>query len=69
MDAIYRDESVCVDGRRRRVFEMMEELVRCRECSMYDAEDETCYRDPEHTGRGWRADPYGYCAWGERSEA
>lgn len=44
--------------------EIRERVVRCRDCEMYDAEDETCCRDPEHTGRGWHANPYGFCAWG-----
>ena len=43
-----------------------ERVVRCRDCSMYDAEDGMCTRDPEHTGRGWYAYPDGFCAWGER---
>lgn len=41
-----------------------ERVVRCRHCAMYDAEDGMCMRDPEHTGRGWHAHPYGFCAWG-----
>ena len=41
------------------------ELVRCRDCESYDAEDGMCMRDPEHTGRGWHARPDGFCAWGE----
>lgn len=42
-----------------------ERIVRCRDCSMYDAEDVMCLRDPEHTGRGWHANPDGFCAWSE----
>ena len=45
--------------------ERRERVVRCRDCSMYDAEDGMCMRDPEHTGRGWYASPDGFCAWGE----
>ena len=45
-----------------------ERVVRCRDCSMYDAEDVMCLRDPEHTGRGWHADPDGFCAWGNPME-
>ena len=44
--------------------EQRERIVRCRDCSMYDAEDGMCLRDPEHTGRGWHANPDGFCAWG-----
>lgn len=40
-------------------------VVRCRDCSMYDAEDGMCMRDPEHTGCGWYARPDGFCAWGK----
>lgn len=45
-----------------------ERVVRCRDCSMYDAEDGMCLRDPEHTGRGWYANPDGFCAWGNPME-
>ena len=45
--------------------EQRERIVRCRDCSMYDAEDGMCLRDPEHTGRGWYANPDGFCAWSE----
>ena len=46
------------------LYEPMPEIVRCRDCSMYDAEDGMCMRDPDHTGRGWFAAPDGFCAWG-----
>ena len=48
--------------------EVRERIVRCRDCSMYDAEDGMCTRDPEHNGRGWYAYPDGFCAWGERRD-
>ena len=50
-------------------YESMPEVVRCRDCSMYDAEDGMCMRDPDHTGRGWYARPDGFCAWGVRRDS
>lgn len=45
--------------------ECRESIVRCRDCVKYDREDEMCMRDPDHTGRGWHANPDGFCAWSE----
>lgn len=43
------------------------EVVRCRDCDMYDHEEEKCFRDPDHTGRGWSSSKDGFCSWGKRA--
>ena len=45
-----------------------ERVVRCRDCAMYDEDDGTCYRDPNHAGRWCPVGPDGFCAWGEPTE-
>lgn len=52
----------CFLGERR------ERVVRCRDCAMFGAEEEMCWRDPDHRGHGTYAMPGGFCAWGERRE-
>ena len=45
-----------------------ERVVRCRDCAMYDEDDGTCYRDPNHAGRWCPVGPDGFCAWGTPKE-
>jgi len=40
-----------------------EEIVRCRDCKYYDADDMECREN------GIRPEPDGFCAWGERMES
>lgn len=39
-----------------------EEIVRCRDCKHYDADDMECHEN------GIRPEPDGYCAWGVRRD-
>lgn len=39
---------------------VLEEIVRCRDCEHYDADDMECREN------GIRPEPNGFCAWGER---
>ena len=44
------------------------ELVRCKDCELYDREEGLCYRDPEHCGYYRPACDDGFCAWAEPKE-
>ena len=46
----------------------MGDLVRCKDCALYDREDGLCYRDPNHSGYYRPAHDDGFCAWGEKRE-
>lgn len=48
--------------------EMMEKVIRCRDCSMCDKDEWVCCRDPNHTGRGRPVNQSGFCAWGKQKE-
>lgn len=48
--------------------EYVGELVRCKDCELYDREDGLCYRDPNHCGCYRPAHDDGFCAWAEPVE-
>lgn len=48
--------------------EYVGELVRCKDCALYDREDGLCYRDPNHCGCYRPAHDDGFCAWAEPME-
>ena len=46
---------------------MREEIVRCRDCKDYRANDATCHSWQWHNlDAAIEIEPHGFCAWGER---
>ena len=48
--------------------EYVGELIRCKDCELYDREDGLCYRDPNHCGCYRPAHDDGFCAWAKKRE-
>ena len=44
--------------------EYVGELIRCKDCALYDREDGLCYRDPNHCGCYRPAHDDGFCGGG-----
>ena len=48
--------------------EYVGELIRCKDCELYDREDGLCYRDPNHCGFYRPVQPDDFCSWAEPIE-
>lgn len=48
--------------------EYVGELVRCKDCLLYDEDRLTCVRDPFHRGDSLPVEPDNFCSWAEPIE-